>query len=144
MCATNTIDAVFFADWIRPGLHISSIKRPEVEGAAVKRADVVVLHSHDATPMHLATKGVTIPEKAENKGWMLAGEVDFAGLPTLPELIAGEVQGRTSAGQVTCFLNNIGLGYQFAAAGAVVYRKAREQKLGHDLPTDWFTEDVHP
>ena len=144
MCATNTIDAVFFADWIRPGLHISSIKRPEVEGAAVSRADVVVLHSHDATPMHLATKGVTIPEKAENKGWMLAGEVDFAGLPTLPELIAGEVAGRTSAAQVTCFLNNIGLGYQFAAAGAVVYRKAREQKLGHDLPTDWFTEDVHP
>jgi hypothetical protein len=45
---------------------------------------------------------------------------------------------------VTCFINNIGLGYQFAAAGSVVYRKARERGLGHDLPTDWFTEDVHP
>jgi alanine dehydrogenase len=41
-------------------------------------------------------------------------------------------------------LNNIGLGYQFAAAGSVIYRKAREQGLGKDLPTDWFTEDVHP
>jgi ornithine cyclodeaminase/alanine dehydrogenase-like protein (mu-crystallin family) len=144
MCATNTIDNVFFADWITPGLHISSIKRPEVEVAAVKRADVVVLHSNDATPMHLFTKGVTIPEKTENKGWMLAGEIDFGGLPTLPQLIAGEVEGRTGADQVTCFLNNIGLGYQFAAAGSLVYRKAREQKLGRDLPTDWFTEDVHP
>ena len=34
--------------------------------------------------------------------------------------------------------------YQFAAAGAVVYRKAKEAGLGHDLPTDWFTQDVHP
>jgi alanine dehydrogenase len=45
---------------------------------------------------------------------------------------------------VTCFLNNIGLGYQFAAAGALLYRKAKESGAGHDLPTDWFTEDVHP
>jgi hypothetical protein len=45
---------------------------------------------------------------------------------------------------VTAFINNLGMGYQFAAAGAVVYRKAREQGLGHELPTEWFTEDVHP
>src|SRR6202163_3472363 len=89
MCATNTIDNVFFAPWVRPGLHISSIKRPEVEVAAVRRADLVVLHSNDGTPMHLFTKGVTIPEKAENKGWMLAEEIAFDSLPTLPQLIAG-------------------------------------------------------
>jgi hypothetical protein len=41
-------------------------------------------------------------------------------------------------------MNNIGLGYQFAAAGAVVYRKAKAGGIGHELPTDWFTEDVHP
>jgi hypothetical protein len=26
----------------------------------------------------------------------------------------------------------------------VVYAKAKAAGLGHDLPTDWFTEDVHP
>jgi hypothetical protein len=26
----------------------------------------------------------------------------------------------------------------------VVYRKAKEGGIGHDLPTDWFTETVHP
>ncbi len=36
------------------------------------------------------------------------------------------------------------MGFQFAAAGAVVYRKAKETGAGRDLPTDWFTEDVHP
>src|SRR5258706_989232 len=144
MCATHTIDNVFFARWVRPGLHISSIKRPEVDVAAVKRADLVVLHSNDGTPMHLFTKGVTIPEKAENKGWMLAEEIAFDRLPTLPQLIAGLTPGRTSPDQVTCFLNNIGLGYQFAAVGALVYRKAREAGLGRELPTGLFNEDVHP
>jgi len=144
MCATNSIDNVFFARWVRPGLHISAIKRPEVEVAAIRRADVVVLHSNDGSPRHLFTKGVTIPEKAANKGWMLAEEIEFDDLPTLPQLIAGLTPGRTKPDQVTCFLNNIGLGYQFAAAGALVYRKAREKGLGHELPTDWFTEDVHP
>ena len=144
LCATNTIDNVFFARWIRPGMHISAIKRPEIEVAAIKASNLVVLHHNDATPMHLFTKGVTIPEKAENKGWMLAGEIAFADLPTLPQLIAGEVQGRTAREQTTCFLNNIGLGYQFAAVGALVYKKASEKGLGRELPTDWFTEDVHP
>jgi len=60
------------------------------------------------------------------------------------ELIVGKAEGRRSDHEVTCFINNLGLGYQFAAAGAVVYRKARESGLGHDLPTDWFTQDVHP
>ena len=48
------------------------------------------------------------------------------------------------AGEITCFLNNLGMGYQFAAAGAVLYRKARAEGRGHELPTDWFTQDVHP
>ena len=65
-------------------------------------------------------------------------------MPTLPELIAGRASGRRSLREVTCFLNNIGLGYQFAAAGSLLYRKAKEHGAGHDLPTDWFTEDVHP
>jgi ornithine cyclodeaminase/alanine dehydrogenase-like protein (mu-crystallin family) len=68
----------------------------------------------------------------------------MARLTTLPEIIAGKAQGRTSDEEVTCFLNNLGMGFQFAAAGAVLYRKAKETGAGHDLPTDWFTEDVHP
>ena len=144
MCATNTIEPVFFEKWIERGMHLSSIKRPEIEVAAVKRADLVVLHSNDGKPIHVLAKGIHVPEAQENKGWGIAKEIDFKSLPTLPQLIAGMVPGRTSEGQVTCFLNNIGLGYQFAAAGSVIYRKAKEAGLGHALPTEWFTEDVHP
>jgi ornithine cyclodeaminase/alanine dehydrogenase-like protein (mu-crystallin family) len=146
MCATNTLDNVFFERWISPGIHLSSIKRPEIELKALKRADRVFLHSHDASPNHVMTSDLAaFAEKGqEQRGWSSVGELDFKKLPTLPELIIGKVEGRKSAQEVTCFMNNIGLGYQFAAAGAVVYRKAKASGMGHELPTDWFTEDVHP
>jgi ornithine cyclodeaminase/alanine dehydrogenase-like protein (mu-crystallin family) len=144
MCATNTLDNIFFARWIEPGMHITSIKRPEIEAAAIKRADRVVIHWNEPSPLHVVAKGVVNEEKSEGRGWQAAGDVDFEKLPTLPELILGRAEGRKTERDVTCFINNIGLGYQFAAAGSVVYRKAKENGLGHDLPTDWFTEDVHP
>lgn len=37
-----------------------------------------------------------------------------------------------------------GTGLQFAAVGAALYQKARAAKRGHELPTEWFTEDVVP
>jgi ornithine cyclodeaminase/alanine dehydrogenase-like protein (mu-crystallin family) len=125
-------------------MHVTSIKRPEIEAAAIKRADRVVIHWNEPSPLHVVAKGVVNEEKSEGRGWQAAGDVDFEKLPTLPELIIGRAEGRRSERDVTCFINNIGLGYQFAAAGSVVYRKAKESGLGHDLPTDWFTEDVHP
>jgi alanine dehydrogenase len=144
LCATNTLEHIFRADWLEPGMHVSSIKKPEVEPAALKRADRLVIHAHDAAPTHVAPEGVATPERTAGKGWSLIRELDFDALPTLPDLILGKTPGRESAEQITCFLNNIGLGYQFAAAGAIVYRNARARGLGRELPTDWFTEDVHP
>ena len=144
MCASNTIDPIFFARWIEPGMHITSIKRPEIETDALKRCDVLLLHTHSPAPQHLYTEGVVVPEVATDRGWKVASGLDFAATPTLPELIVGRAQGRAHDGQVTCFINNLGLGYQFAVVGSVVYRKAREAGAGRDLPTEWFTEDVHP
>ena len=144
MCSTNSVDHIFFERWIEPGMHLSSIKIPEIEPKAVKRADRVVIHVHDTKPIHVATKGIAPAETGGSAGWATADAIDLAKMPTLPDLIVGRAKGRQSDAEVTCFLNNIGLGYQFAAAGALLYRKAKEAGAGHDLPTDWFTEDVHP
>jgi alanine dehydrogenase len=144
MCATNTVDPIFFEHWIEPGMHLSSIKRPEIDAKAVKRADRVVIHINEGTPIHVTTKGLVLPEKSDGHGWEVGGDIDFDKLPTLPDLITGRAEGRSFDREVTCFINNLGLGYQFAAAGSLLYRKAKESGAGHDLPTDWFTEDVHP
>ncbi len=144
MCATNCVDNIFFERWIEPGMHLSSIKLPEIELAAIRRADRLVIHTRDAKPLHVTSKDVAVPERAQNKGWSLGAGLDFDKTPVLADLIVGRAAGRESEGEVTCFLNNLGMGYQFAAAGAIVYRKARQSGLGHELPTDWFTQDVHP
>jgi alanine dehydrogenase len=153
MCATNSIEPVFFARWIKPGMHLSAIKLPEIEGAAVARADRLVIHTHDSKPLHVAAKGLAVPETGEGKGWAAAGGIDFDRVPTLADLIAGTASGRGGGAggedgggdrEVTCFINNLGLGYQFAAAGAVVYRNAKQRGRGRELPTEWLTQDVHP
>jgi ornithine cyclodeaminase/alanine dehydrogenase-like protein (mu-crystallin family) len=143
MCASNSLDPIFFERWIEPGMHLSSIKLPEIEVSAIKRADRLALHVHEQKPIHVSARDLPLAKEANEHGWSGRG-IDFDKLPTIPDLITGRAQGRQSDREVTCFLNNIGLGYQFAAAGAVVYRKAKESGLGHQVPTDWFTEDVHP
>jgi ornithine cyclodeaminase/alanine dehydrogenase-like protein (mu-crystallin family) len=143
MCASNSLDPIFFERWIEPGMHMSSIKLPEIEVSAVKRADRLALHVHEQKPIHVSARDLPLASQANEHGWAGRG-IEFDKLPTIPDLITGKAQGRQSDHEVTCFLNNIGLGYQFAAAGAVVYRKAKGSGLGHELPTEWFTEDVHP
>jgi ornithine cyclodeaminase/alanine dehydrogenase-like protein (mu-crystallin family) len=144
MCATNSEDAIFFERWIEPGMHLSSIKKPEIEMKAIRRADRVIIHTRDTKPVTELSSA--LPESAaiaEGKR-VPQPDDDIKKFPTIAELIAGKVTGRAKDAEVTCFLNNLGLGYQFAAAGSVVYRKAKERGMGHELPTDWFTEDVHP
>lgn len=143
-CSTSALGAVFFADWIEPGMHISSIKLPEIEPAAVNRADRVVIHNREDKLPTFEAAGLPDLKKVSGKDGAVKKAVGFDRLPTVFDLIAGRVEGRVRPDEVTCFLNNTGTGYQFAACGAVAYRKAKERGLGHELPTDWFTEDVHP
>lgn len=143
MCATNSFENVLLDRWVEPGMMLSSIKLPEIEPAAIRRARAVV-HSRDGSSLFFAAKGVVSPKMEKDKADAPGIGLDFKTLPSLPELIAGQAEGRRADDEVTCFLNNIGLGYQFAAAGALAYRKAKERGLGRDLPTDWFTEDVQP
>lgn len=144
MCATNTIEHVFFERWVEPGMHLSSIKRPELEPAAIRRAAHVFIHAKHASPTHVVAAGVEVAEAKQGKGWALLQEIDFGALPELHDLVAGKVAGRGRDDEVTCFLNNIGRGYQFAAVGGALYRKAKAAGAGRELPTEWFTEDVHP
>jgi ornithine cyclodeaminase/alanine dehydrogenase-like protein (mu-crystallin family) len=143
LCATNAIDNVFFERWIRPGLHFSSIKRQEVEVGAMRRADRLAIHTTDWNPVHYETRGFVNPEGAASKVSKLRDEMDFSTIPTLPQVIAGMAVGRRSDTEVTAFINNQGTGYQFAATGAALYRKAKAAGAGHELPTDWFTENEH-
>jgi ornithine cyclodeaminase/alanine dehydrogenase-like protein (mu-crystallin family) len=144
MCGSNSIDPIYFKEWVEPGMHLSAIKKPEIEPDAIKMADRVAVHTHDTAPILVVAEGAKFQEESKGRAWNAAKGLDFKKFPTLPDLIAGQAVGRSDDREVTCFINNLGLGYQFAAAGSVIYQRAKEQGRGHDLPTDWFTETVHP
>ncbi|MBI4490550.1 MAG: hypothetical protein HY694_15815 [Deltaproteobacteria bacterium] len=58
--------------------------------------------------------------------------------------MGGKIPGRTAPEEITCFINNIGLGIQFAAVGSAIYSEARAKKIGREVPTEWFLESIHP
>ena len=144
-CATNAVMPVFFRDWIEPGMHIGTIRpgATEVDHAARDDIDLFVLLDQDDAAAIIYTHGVQVGE--DKVGSYNVPHDDWHNsMASLPEIITERREGRTSDDQVSCFLNNLGMGYQFAAAGYVAYNAAREAGLGHELPTDWFTETVHP
>ena len=61
---------------------------------------------------------------------------------TLAEVVLGRATGRRSERDITVFLNYTGMGYQFAATGALIYRRAVERGIGRNLDTDWFTSSA--
>jgi ornithine cyclodeaminase/alanine dehydrogenase-like protein (mu-crystallin family) len=146
VAATNSVHSVFQKEWLRPGMFLSSIRPFEFDRETLERCDIVVVHSRDSEPHSFLVRDDrnAVPELAEGGARPEGGVIDWGQQPELGELLAGKIPGRSTPEQITCFVNNIGLGLQFAACGAMVYQRAREQGAGHEVPSDWFTQDVHP
>lgn len=144
-CATNTSAPVFMRDWLEPGMHIGTIRpgATELDKAAWPDVDVMTLLHYNDHARLIYTHDARIGEEKGSGNYSMAQDDFHASLPTVPDIMAGKREGRASDDQITSFFNN-GMGYQFAAAGYLINKKARELGIGHDIPTDWFTETVHP
>lgn len=142
LCATNSLEPVFSQEWLEPGMHVSSLSRLELDAGVVAAADVVFVHSREVGGKIVRTAGADLARDMEQRKAALAGRTELASRPELSDLLLGRVEGRRSNGDITLFLNYAGLGYQFAATGYVIYRKARELGLGRELDTDLFTSGL--
>ena len=144
LCATNSMEPVLPADWLEPGMHVASLKRLELDPSVVKAADVVVIHSRnaDAPAQIIRAAGADLARDTDERKHNLARATNADAMPSLGELVLGRASGRRSARDITLFLNYTGLGSQFAATGAVIYRRAIERGVGRKLDTNWFTSAV--
>lgn len=70
------------------------------------------------------------------------GFIDWKETPGLAEVVVGKVR-RSNDRQITLHVNHIGLGFQFAAAGARLYQVAKEKGAGREIPTEWFLQTEH-
>jgi ornithine cyclodeaminase/alanine dehydrogenase-like protein (mu-crystallin family) len=152
---TNSLSRVVSADWVKPGLHLTCVRVPELGDDTIRKVDRLVIHAHQHAPSNYVAgygeEGIAAHDAIDiiKKGPAHAHEVNvdhpfWLAAPALKELVAGKVAGRQNAEEATCFLNNIGIGLQFAAVGAAVFAEAKSRGIGHEIPTDWFLESVHP
>ena len=152
-CCTSSIEPVFQTEWLEPGMHVTDVTPDETEPGFRSRVDIA------CRPGDYTTHLETLPKDAFYAAHGFLGHVagqpeeralvphrtlpaEIATMPTLPELIAGTIPGRTTSAQTTWFLNMGAIGAQFEAVAAAVYTAAREQELGTEIPTDWFLQDV--
>lgn len=144
LAATSSMVRVIEPKWLKPGMHAGCIKSQEIDGEVLDRCDRVFVHNRQqAKQFNNVMPGTPNVDEKREQGWW-RDPARSGRYPDLGELLSERAPGRERAGEITCFANNVGLGLQFAAAGAFVLRKAREQGVGKELPDDWFTEDVHP
>ena len=71
------------------------------------------------------------------------GLVDRTRVFELGDVLAGTVNVRQSSDNLVFFKNNTGLGMQFAAAGAVVYHKIKDQNSSKVVPREWLAAEKY-
>jgi len=143
--ATSSMVRVIEPRWLKPGMHVSCIKTQEVDAEVLQRCDRVVLSNRRQAKHYDNVMKDTPNVKAESaRGWWNDGSVRVDRFADLADVLSERASGRQSDREITCFVNNVGTGLQFAAAGAYVLARARAERVGTELPDDWFTEDVHP
>lgn len=138
LCATNSGEPVFDGRWVRPGMHVGAIvggdrtiPRGELDTEILRRADFLLVNSK----ARIRDGGQRDLLQGLDEGWL-----SWERIYELPDLVLGNVAGRTAADQITVFKNNVGVGIQFAAVAARTYELARKRGLGRDLPSEWFLE----
>jgi alanine dehydrogenase len=160
--ATNAIAPLIEPEWLAPGVHLTCVKRSELGERLLSNCARIVVHSHEGPPRNymvglrntsvLAHDPFPLAERLRRGECVSAAEIEGVSRaalepehePQLCDLLTGEIDVLRCGEAPNAFVNNVGMGIQFAAIGNLAYRKGLERGLGHQLPTEWFTEDVHP
>ncbi len=124
---TPSKDPIVMADWLHPGLHITSMgsdseDKQEIEARVISRVDKLVCDKKSQCfrlgELHHALEAGLIKEDDE--------------IYELGELTSGKVSGRTSPDEITlCDLTGVGI--QDTAIALLAYTKAKELGFGFQI-----------
>lgn len=138
--ATSSSRPVVNLDWLEPGMHYNSIREFETDLEAFNKCDVVAIHTRFGGIFHYQPPGIV----DDMPGVRREKPRDWSRFAEISDLIAGNAPTRTHDAQITFFLNNVGTGVQFAAMGYCAYKAAKERGMGHEIPSEWFMQDIKP
>ncbi|MDX1499300.1 MAG: hypothetical protein R3176_05355 [Woeseiaceae bacterium] len=164
--ATDSMQPVYDAAWLEPGMHVTNVGRREMPDAAAERFDVVIRQGTAGLQMKQterfqAERGLSpaafiggtveemkrLPEKNPEPGFggdspEFTDRGKGGDKPDFADLVSGKAEGRTRPDQITFYRNVGNQGLQFSAVGGLVYEKARERGMGREIPTEWFLQDI--
>lgn len=137
--ATNSSHPIISGEMLEPGVHYNAIREFELDDSVFTKADITGIHTRMGAIRHHLPPGVDhLPGIRQEK------PRDWSVYPEIGDFLTGRAEGRSRPDQITFFLNNIGIGIQFAALGHCILQKAQELGLGNEIPGDWFLQDIKP
>lgn len=139
-CATNAAAPVFDGNWLSPGQTVISIvnsdvtgRRTEIDETVFTRAARIIINDWDS---------VHANEQVELLEVLKDGRVKESDVNLLGDVITGRAPARSHDDEIIYYKNNTGLGMQFAAAGAIVWQKMKDEETPYVIPTEWLGSDT--
>jgi alanine dehydrogenase len=144
--ATNSMTPTIDPDWVKPGMHITSVRGSEISLEVLRKVDLLAVNTHDPVTAYPARGWPEEIPEFVNGDYSRPdiGVFDITQAPALKDLVAGKAAGRQTDDEITCFHNYKGLGLQFAAIGSIVYSEARKRQIGVTIKDHYFSQSVHP
>jgi ornithine cyclodeaminase/alanine dehydrogenase-like protein (mu-crystallin family) len=127
-------------EWLEPGMHYNSIREFETDLAVLEKCDPIAIHTQFGGIQHYQPPGII----EDMPGVRRERPRDWSKYPEICDVIAGKAPSRKNDKQTSFFLNNVGTGVQFAAMGYCAYKAAKEKGLGHEIPSEWFMQEIKP
>lgn len=140
-CATNAKQPVLMGEWLEPGQMVISIAnsdvldtRSEVDPVTFARAGAIVVNSWESV---VANRQIELLDPIEH------GAVKRENVHELGDIVTGKVRVRQQADSIIYYKNNTGLAIQFAACGAILYRKLIKEGTNRVIPREWFASQKY-
>jgi ornithine cyclodeaminase/alanine dehydrogenase-like protein (mu-crystallin family) len=131
LASTNSPVAALLGQWLRPGLSVFGVGRPnEFDDDVYRRADVISVTSKTHERGYYDTKlDQPLIRLAQQ------GQVSWDGVAEFGDLLAGKVLVPDASKSIIVFRDSQG-GYGDLALAAWAYEAARSRGLGHEISTE--------
>ncbi|MBI2940645.1 MAG: ornithine cyclodeaminase family protein [Chloroflexi bacterium] len=126
--ATNARQPVFDGEWLEPGVHVNAmgsndLSRREIDVETVRRSDLIAVDSIEQARLESGDLAPAVEQRV----------IAWEGLAEIGAIVAGRVPGRPKPDAITLFESH-GLAIEDVATAARVYARARERRIGTELP----------
>jgi len=150
-CTDSTRTVFDEPAWLKEGAHITCVRACEVGPRVIQKCDVSVklgrntIEAMDEGMIRLHGNVGYIAGQPQGRARIPNPAVDnYKGeyFKYFMDVRTGKAPGRSRGSQVTFFINAGTQGLQFAACAGKVVQLAKQKKVGREIPTEWFLQDI--